>query len=289
MESSGQYAFSLNHAQGYSLITSWGAYMKAHYFLEYMTACLMGDSDKRDNYLREIRREGYKILPPDINMSEEKFSLAGSGVLFGLSDVMYVGEAAIKEIITHRPYTSFDDFISKVKKRSCGSRVVGNLIRVGAFDSLEGFDARSYLLGNFLASSKNPPAIPLFTDANVLARIEKELMGTYVTRDPFDQYIAMIEGECILSAEVLEESYVGEIVCIGGKISYQKEWQAKNGLMCFVDVVYNDEIFPVTIFADLYQNIRSFVHIDAPVICQVLIGKKGAVLRDFIRLDLLGD
>lgn len=284
IEASGSYSFGRGHAQGYSLTSSWGSYMRHHHFLEYLVACLITDPDNVNKYIRELRKEGYSILPPDINLSGNRFTLANNGVRYGLEDLKHVGKAAFKEIIENRPFSSFEDFLNKVDKRACGKRVVEVLIKIGAFDSL---GTRQELLRDYYRGRKIDQVIPDFSNPAVIELIELEIVGNYITRDPLERYIPMIDENCIDDPDIIEQSEKGTTFFIGGVISKLKEWNAKNGLMAFLEIEWLEQNYSVTIFADTYGLIRNDLILGKPIICEVERVKRGCMMKQMIRLDLV--
>lgn len=76
---------------------------------------------------------GIVVSPPDINKSTYTFSpdVENNIIRYGLSGIVKVGEDLIKNTINNRPYTSLQDYLSKVKATK--PQVV-NLIKSGAFD-----------------------------------------------------------------------------------------------------------------------------------------------------------
>jgi DNA polymerase-3 subunit alpha len=184
IEQSGAYAFNKSHALGYSLLACWGAWMKHYYPLEYLTACLMTDPDNLIIYVRELKRKGFHILPPDINSSNERFTIVNGAVRYGLQDLKWVGEAAVKQIRKYRPFHSLEEFLSKVDGRACNKRVVETMIKIGAFDNL---GSRHALLYDYYQTpmrkkDKEPNIIPNFQSPDVLQQIELRLSATIFSR-----------------------------------------------------------------------------------------------------------
>ena len=135
-------AVSNSHAVSYAMFSAWQLYLKAYYFPEFMCCLLMRTprtkEDKKGQSLLDMRvkyarRQGLKILPPDINTSEDNFSLKDGGIRFGLGGLKGISSAS-EEIVKHQPYKSFDDFIGKVNKTILHKGRVENLILAGCFD-----------------------------------------------------------------------------------------------------------------------------------------------------------
>ncbi|MGI5215092.1 DNA polymerase III subunit alpha [Plantactinospora sp. CA-290183] len=138
------YAFNKSHTAGYGIISFWTAFLKANYPAEYMAALLTSVGDAQDKmavYLAECRRMGIRVLPPDVNDSDQHFTPVGMGeIRFGLGAVRNVGANVVESIVRTRnekgAYTSFADFLDKVELVACNKRTVESLIKAGAFDSL---------------------------------------------------------------------------------------------------------------------------------------------------------
>lgn len=82
----------------------------------------------------KMEQGGIYISPPDINSSGFTFSPDEKNniIRYGLRGITKVGEDIVKSIIENRPYSSIDDFLSKVK---INKPQMINLIKAGAFDS----------------------------------------------------------------------------------------------------------------------------------------------------------
>ena len=83
----------------------------------------------------KMRMSGVEVAPPDINKSTYTFSpdVEHNTIRYGLSGISKVGEEVVKNILANRPYSSVEDFTSKVK---VSKPQVINLIKSGAFDNL---------------------------------------------------------------------------------------------------------------------------------------------------------
>lgn len=137
INASGRYAFNKSHAVGYGLVTVWESWLAHHYPPEYLTELMATDPKSINRYVREARRRGTPILPPDINESDQRFTLGPDGIRYGLDTIYGVGDAATADILVHRPFTSLADFLERTSGRGARKKqVVVNLIRIGAFDSL---------------------------------------------------------------------------------------------------------------------------------------------------------
>lgn len=129
------YSFNKSHAVAYSKISYWTAWLKYHYPQEFMCAVLAREKDKdsRTDYLIEAKRMGIKVLLPHVNTSEAGFSVDGKAIRFGLSNIKYVANGALK-LIEYRPYGNYAELEAKVLEKGSGltTRVLGALNKVGA-------------------------------------------------------------------------------------------------------------------------------------------------------------
>ncbi len=138
------YLFNKAHAVNYSFLSYQTAYLKANYPLEFLVANLNHESesnslDASNNILKakdEIRKLKVNILPPDINKSEKSYKIVNDNtVLTGFDSLKFIGNRAIPEIIAKRPFTSFEDFLTKVDGRKVPAPSVLALAASGSLDS----------------------------------------------------------------------------------------------------------------------------------------------------------
>lgn len=212
------YGFNKSHSAAYGLIAYWTAWLKANYGPEflasYLTSLIGSKMEVLGQYIRSVRDSGYPVLPPDINESKEDFTVVGEVIRLGLSAIAKVGDAAVANIIESRAkagrFTSFWDFLTKIDTRQVNKGVIENLIKSGAFDSLE--QNRAKLLSSvplFVEQAQRQsqdtnqaslfgdeddamlvPEMAEIDDFNERQKLdlEKESMGLYISGHPYDQY-----------------------------------------------------------------------------------------------------
>ena len=154
------YAFSMNHSLPYSFVGI-QTILLARTFdpIYWNTACLIVNSGATDedlegttNYgkiakaIGDIRSAGITVSTADINKSKYGFSpdIGEGTITYGLKGLLNVGDDVIADIIRERPFTSFGDFLGRVK---CGKQAVISLIKGGAFDS---FGERKRIMAEYL-------------------------------------------------------------------------------------------------------------------------------------------
>lgn len=242
-----EYCFNKSHAMCYAYIGYVTGFLKAHYPLQFMTALLsmQKDQDKIEHYIEVARDLHIDVMPPDINISGRMFTIQDNNIYFGIGSIKGVGEAAIPEIIEHKPYTSFSDFYNRTNHTLVKKNVLDNLICSGCFDSME--PDRHKLL-NELVSIKNldnNDSIAIKAsetyDRLKCIKYEKELLGMSITHR---SEWSMVE--------------VGEQITLYGSINNLTERADKRGkLMAFIDFVSSDDSeISCVIFASNYDKCR---------------------------------
>lgn len=129
-----EYSFNRGHAVAYSLLSYLTAWLKVYYPVQFMTALLTAKSDntsKLSVIITDCHRMGIKVLPPKINESALSFKAKPESqeILFGFGAIKGIGESVITKIIENQPYSSFNDYISKIPDKAATIA----LIKAGAF------------------------------------------------------------------------------------------------------------------------------------------------------------
>ncbi len=139
----GRYGFNKSHSVAYAKIGYLCQYLKIHYPLEFFWAMMLsasenGKNDKLRRYAKEAKARGLKVLPP--NVSKSGFELGidreQQAIIGALNDVKKVGDKAAKSIVANQPFESFEDFISRVNRRSVNMGCIVALAHAGALDDL---------------------------------------------------------------------------------------------------------------------------------------------------------
>lgn len=284
IENAGTYSFNASHATAYALIATWGTILKYRYPREYLTSLMQTDPNRVNRYVREARRKEVPILPPDINESGRYFTLTDEGVRYGLQDIASVGPTAVREILKNQPFESMEDYLERTSGRGGRKKtVLENLISIGAFDK---FGDRTKLLQEFYDSRKIVDKwAPNFSDTGVVIDTEMRLVGNYITFDPMSEYREAIDKISVDSPKALEEAQKGERLHVGGEITRVKEHQARNGLMAFLEIEWEEETYNITVFADTYSVYKPFIEKNKPVLTSVQRLDRGVCLKELYRLD----
>ena len=279
-----EYSFNKSHAAAYALISYRTAYLKKYYPVEFFAATIssaVGNPDKLAFYLEAARAEGIKILHPDINTSQDSFSVEtladgsrltaeGGGekvIRVGLSGVKNVGSEALAKIVEFRPYSSYQDFINKVDLSKVNKRVCHSLISVGCFDEL-GINRSSLLavhervekdsnakeqqmtLFGGIANKVDYPDLAPMAMSERLA-LEEELLGVCVSGHPVDAYHEAKSSEFV-AIDNLRHDMEADVF---GIVKRFTKIVTKNGEdMAFMDVVDRSGTLKVTVFPRNYSE-----------------------------------
>jgi DNA polymerase III alpha subunit len=137
------YGFNRSHSVAYAHVAYQTAYLKAHYPEHFYAAVMTNvtdDTAKIFKYASELRSQGIRMLPPDVNQSGPGFTPVEGAVRYGLCAIKGLGQSAVNAIIEARkekPFRSIFDFAERVGEKGAGKRVMESLVCAGAFDSLK--------------------------------------------------------------------------------------------------------------------------------------------------------
>ncbi|MDG5814050.1 DNA polymerase III subunit alpha [Chitinispirillales bacterium ANBcel5] len=320
-----EYGFNKAHATVYAHVSYQAAYLKAHYPLEYMTANLTSWLGSPDGFLtmrNEANRMGIKILPPDINRSEDECSIDNSNIRLGMGAVKNVGKSS-EAIITARkdraPFHSIFDLCKTVDLRSINKKSLESLICAGAMDCLEGTRAQlseaidkaidfgasfqkdkisgqANLFEDMFDNQNSAetiipePSLPEINDwpYNILLQKEKEILGFYVSGHPLDRYFDEIKGFSTISLEPekLADIKDGKNATVGGMITSFKPYTQKNGKqMAFLQLENLDGSIELLVFGDAYEKFHTLLGTDAMVLVHGQISHKNSDDKPKLRVE----
>ena len=303
-----KYAFNKSHAACYAVVAYQTAYLKYYHPVEFMAALMTSVIDnpsKVAEYIMTSRSMGIQILPPDINVGENGFSVADGQIRYALSAIKSVGRPVIDAVVAEReargPYLNLGDFVTRVTDRDMNKRVVEHFIKAGAMDSLGG--TRKQLLSVYLQvmdgiqqNRKNNLAgqISLFDIADEEEKVdyrvslpdvgeyskemklafEKEVLGIYISGHPLEEYretwkknITNTTADFAMDEETGETRVAdGAKVTIGGMITEKKIKYTKNEkVMAFLQVEDLVGSVEVIVFPRDYERYGSTVMEDSKV------------------------
>ena len=285
------YGFNKSHSVCYGWIAWQTAYLKAHYRAEFMAAMMSGysgDRTKVGRYLDDSRRHGVPILAPHINRSLAEFTAREGAIVFGLSGVQNVGDAAVDAIISARekegPFLSLTDFLERVDTRTLNSRAVESLIRCGALDgfghnrqellavlpkalSMAGARRQDRESGQASLFEESVEAetlqYPTLPDVPMAEKLhwEKEILGFYISGNPLDDYKEQMK-RCTPIEEIQQNGlkYDGKLVSVGGSAGALKKMVTKKGqAMGRLFIEDYTEGIEIVIFPQAWERCRDVI------------------------------
>jgi DNA polymerase III subunit alpha len=141
----GAYGFNKSHSSNYGMVAYWTAYMKANFTVEFMTALMTSEANDLDKIaaaIKECRELNIKVLPPDVNLSYNSFTIDDDRTIrYGLSSVKNLGKDVISFLTEDRklqgPFLNLESFVERMSKyKGFTKRSLEALIWSGALDSL---------------------------------------------------------------------------------------------------------------------------------------------------------
>jgi len=144
------YGFNKSHAAAYAMIAYQTAFLKSNYPLEFLCAlmnCDINNFDKLSVYCNEVKKLGFEIVRPDVNISETNFTVNydslnnPKSIKFGLAAIKNVGGASIEELVNERKnngsFKSLIDLLKRVSNNVLNRKVLEALIFSNALRSIE--------------------------------------------------------------------------------------------------------------------------------------------------------
>ncbi len=219
------YAFNKAHAVAYAVISYQTGYLKCHYPKAYMAALLSSVlyyPEKVAEYTAECRAMGISVLPPDVNESEDMFTVSGDNIRYGLVAVKNIGRGFIIDLMRERRnnghFRDFEEFCRRMYGGDLNRRALESLIKCGGFDSFNvrrrqlmmvcisvlesvadskrrNVDGQIDMFGLSAAAEDKTqgqklilPDVPEFSQRDLMA-MEHEVTGLYLTGHPMDEYV----------------------------------------------------------------------------------------------------
>ena len=297
------YAFNKAHAVCYAKVSYDTAWLKCHYPRQYMAALMtstLSDTEKVAGYIAECRDLGIGIAAPDVNRSEDVFTVEGDSIRFGLGAVRNVGRGLIRKMAAEReangPFVSLADFCKRLSDTELNKRAVENLIKCGAMD---GFGLRrSQLLAVYEAvmgwlSSQTRrnlagqvslfetfedqeadlgvrvPDLPEL-DLSELLKYEKEITGLYISGHPMDKYRRLLTGTSAVPIHRVTEEETsfrdGDVVTVCGVLqSVTTKSTRSNSLMAYATLEDDTAAVELLIFPNVLTRCEALLTVGAPV------------------------
>ena len=302
------YAFNKAHAVCYAKVTYDTAYLKCHYSREYMAALLtsvLDNSTKTAGYIADCRDMGIRLLHPDINASEDKFTVEPDGIRFGLGAVKNIGRGLIRQVMAERAengrFVSLEDFARRMQGSDLNKRAVENLIKCGAMDGLgmgrgqmlaiyemvldaaadtyrRNLEGQLQLFGPEDGGMPEIPApkLPPLRPAELM-QMEKETVGLYLSGHPLDEYRTRLRAAGVTPVLRILQSFEendgffhdGQNVRIAGMVEEVRRKTTRNGsMMAYVTLEDDTAAMELLTFSNVLERSGSLLTENAAVVAE---------------------
>ena len=297
------YAFNKAHAVCYAVVAYQTAYLKCHYPKQYMAALMTSVLDsaaKISGYIAECKEMHIPVLPPDINHSDDHFTVEGDSIRFGLGAVKNVGHGLIRSVVSKRneggPFKSLEDFLQRMGDGELNKRAVENFIKCGSMDCF-GYH-RSELLAAYegmmdsVSSSRKKnldgqmglfsmldddkaleipiPKLPELKKVDLMA-MEKETTGIYLSGHPMDDYRPYLKGTHIIPiGKLMDEDcpYQDDsIVSVAGIVqSVKMKTTRSNSMMAYVTLEDDTASIEMLAFSNVLSQYGGYLSENSAVV-----------------------
>ena len=303
------YAFNKAHSVCYAVIAYQTAWFKCYYPREYMAALMtsvLDSSGKISEYIAECREMGISVLPPDLNESNDNFTVVPGGIRFGLVAIKNIGRGFIQRVMQERQeggvFSGLEDFCRRMAGTDLNKRALENLIKAGACDCFGLRRSQMLMIYETVLDSvissrrKNVdgqmglfdlgggedesmpdvhiPDIPELT-AQQRMSMEKETTGLYLSGHPMDDYRKLLKGRNIASiGAILESSENGteeysdeQTVLVAGIVqSVKMKTTRNNTMMAYVTLEDDTGSLELLTFSNALGQYGSLLQENSPVV-----------------------
>jgi DNA polymerase-3 subunit alpha len=282
LEAWAAYGFNAAHAKSYGMVTMQTAYLRTYYPTEFFAALISsGQSIDLQTAVNDIKKQGFNILPVDVNLSKSQPVIEDKAVRLPFSAVKGIGASAMTKIVANQPYTSLENFLLD---SGANKTAIEALIKIGALiDLCPGLSvgtqlARHEAIRNDrkLVQKKNREIVgPTLADVwgpkddpVDLMAWERELLGFNLRGTPFsingraDKVERLVEeGLCArgLADFIADESQ--EILVVPLMIKHVRDRAQKNGkAFAFLKLADCDGTeIEAPAFAGIWEHVSSVV------------------------------
>ena len=270
------YSFCKPHSASYAMVSFKSAWLKTHYPAAFIAAVIsnQGGFYAPFAYVSEAKRMGLRVLPPDINESEKKYTGQKDALRIGLMQITELNESCLDDLLeerkAHGPFRSFDDFVRRLRPEPSNTKT---LIKAGCFDRIEPNATRPELIwrlfrkgrpasaprgrtGDLFAehNSLAPPPRPPQYDERTILRHEVEALGFLASRHPLTLYADQLARIAHVKGKDLEGCAGQRVTTVGwyvtGKVVSTKHRQA----MEFVSFEDTTAIYETVFFPRAYRR-----------------------------------
>ncbi len=290
MEKFAAYGFNLSHSAAYALVSYQTAWLKAHYPAAFMAAVLSADLDNTDKVVmlvEECRAMKLKVLPPNINLCDSKFTVVDNedlSIYYGLGAIKGAGEAALESIVAerqeHGAFSDLFDFCNRIDLRKVSKRLLEPLIKSGAFDDLgpnraitmaslntaiktaeqnsnNSAAGQNDIFGSSSATSKKPEFVKNVANWNETVRLnkEKESLGFYLSGHPITPYLPELKRIIHSNLANIKPTEKKKTLRVAGWLIDVRVKNTQRGRMAFLTLDDNTARIDVKVYSEVYNQV----------------------------------
>ena len=265
---------------------------------------VLDSATKISGYIAECKDMNIPVLPPDINHSDDPFTVEGDAIRFGLGAVKNVGRGLIRTMVAKRneggPFKSLEDFLERMGEGELNKRAVENFIKCGAMDcfghhrsellavyesmmdsvshsrkkNLEGQMGLFALLEDDNAAKIPIPTLPEMNKADLMS-MEKETTGIYLSGHPMDDYRQYLRGTHVVSIGTVMDEESGyedeQLISVAGIVQNVKmKTTRNNSMMAYVTVEDDTGAVEMLAFSGVINQYGGYLKENSAV---VVVGK----------------
>mgnify|MGYP002577695694 FL=1 len=268
------YGFNKSHSVSYSIVAYKMAYLKYYFPKEFyanLLSSVIGSEEKTKEYLNEIKKLGIKILPPDINLSNDtRFTFKENAIVFPLNAIRNVGGVISSYIIKQRetPYKDIYDYLKRTHQKTNNKKILESLIYAHVFDSFYNINTLISNLDNILnyvelSSGLDDDILvkpeielkPELSTEDILNK-EKEIFGFYLTSHKTEKF--KLNNPNITDIYDIKNKLNQRINVIVSIDKIREIITKKNEVMCFITGSDNTGTTTLIVFPELYKTKNNF-------------------------------
>ncbi|HOE15643.1 MAG TPA: DNA polymerase III subunit alpha, partial [Candidatus Paceibacterota bacterium] len=248
-----------------------------------------GDLDRVAIEVRECKRMGIKVLPPNVNYSFPEFGVSKNNeIYFALSAIKNVGDNVAQAIAEERKqngqYKSLEDFLTRLPQGVINKKSLESLIKAGALDDfgdrivlfnsldkLLDFNIKKHNEANnkqsglfaseivdkiaFVMPSNNNKTESL-EQKNLKLQWEKELLGLYISDHPLN-HLGKVKQMSNVVSQINPLTMLGKTIRVCGIVGNTRKILTKNGeVMYFSKLSDANKEIEMVIFPKTLKNIE---------------------------------
>lgn len=306
------YGFNKSHASAYGVISYQTAYLKAHFPVEFLVACLNLDIDNSDKiaiFIQEAKFFNIEIIAPSVNQSSGKFIIKNNdgkkSIIFALGAIKNVtsqiGDIIYAEREKNGNFTSVFDFLERIEPKFLNRRSLKNLIKAGCFDQIcfsraslsnkfaklvtySGSFHKEKSSRQFSLVSVNSHSVDVLEKLPeysnyILAYQEFTAIGLFLDKHPFAEMHEFFSKHLVKNSTYLDQMNPGSQKCrLAGIITRKDSRMSSRGRFVTLTLADASNMFEATIYdEEVLNRSASLTYIKNPVIldCEINCDKGG--------------